>query len=172
MAHPTRFEHVACLISELGVLSSDNISVADVLVREDAAEWFRQRGWRVLETAIGAGALQMLREVHSVHLLFTDINLADAITGWDVADAGRAAHPDLAVIYASGGPEDHARCVPRGIFCPSLCRPEISCQPVRGLCRLPDKSPRTDRIVRLKRIYKQTTCPSRPDPWYCRSWCR
>ena len=65
---------------------------------------------------MGAGALQMPREVDRVHLLFTDINLADAITGWDVADAGRVAHPDLAVIYASGGPEDHDRLVSRRIF--------------------------------------------------------
>lgn len=96
----------------------------DWLVREDAAEWFRQHGWSVLEAAIGAGALQILREGDCVHLLFTDINLADAVTGWDVADAGRAAHPDLAVIYASGGPEDHARLVPRGIFLPKPVSPE------------------------------------------------
>ena len=57
-----------------------------------------------------------VREAGRVHLLFTDINLADAITGWDVAEAGRVSHPDLAVIYASGGPKDHARLVPRSVF--------------------------------------------------------
>ena len=88
----------------------------DWLVREDIAEFFRQRGWRVFETGIGAGALQMIREAERVDLLFTDISLADAITGWDVADAGRVSYPDLTVIYASGGPEDHARLVPGSIF--------------------------------------------------------
>jgi CheY-like chemotaxis protein len=88
----------------------------DSLLRDGFAEWFRRQGWSVLETAIGAGALQMIREVDRIHLLFTDINLADAVTGWDVADAGRMWHPDLAVIYASGGPKDHARLVPRGLF--------------------------------------------------------
>lgn len=88
----------------------------DWWVREDIAAFFRQQGWRVFETAIGAGALQMIREAQRVDLLFTDINLADAITGWDVADAGRVSHPDLAVIYASGGPKDHARLVPGSIF--------------------------------------------------------
>ena len=34
----------------------------DGLVREDVAEWFRQQGWSVFETAIGAGALQLIRE--------------------------------------------------------------------------------------------------------------
>jgi len=88
----------------------------DWLVREDIAGFFRRQGWSVFETAIGAGALQMMREANRVHLLFTDINLADAITGWDVAEAGRVSHPDLAVIYASGGPKDHARLVPGSIF--------------------------------------------------------
>ena len=88
----------------------------DGLVREDIAEFFRRQGWSVFETTIGAGALQMMREANRVHLLFTDINLADAITGWDVAEAGRVSHPDLAVIYASGGRKDHARLVPGSIF--------------------------------------------------------
>jgi CheY-like chemotaxis protein len=88
----------------------------DGLVREDIAAWFRQQGWSVVETAIGAGALQLIREAGSLHLLFTDINLADAVTGWDVAEAGRVLHPDLAVIYASGGRKDHARLVPGSIF--------------------------------------------------------
>jgi CheY-like chemotaxis protein len=67
----------------------------DGVVREDIAAWFRQQGWSVFETAIGAGALQLIREADRLHLLFTDINLADAITGWDVAEAGRVSHPDL-----------------------------------------------------------------------------
>jgi CheY-like chemotaxis protein len=96
----------------------------DGLVREDIVELFRQQGWSVFETAIGAGALQMIREADRLHLLFTDINLADAITGWDVADAGRVSHPDLAVIYASGGAEDHARLVPRSIFLSKPVSPE------------------------------------------------
>src|SRR6476469_7908116 len=86
--------------------------------------------WRVLETSIGAGALQMIQELDRLHLLFTDINLADAVTGWDVADAGRVSHPDLAVIYASGGAKDHARLVPRSIF---LCKP-VSPDDIMSAC--------------------------------------
>jgi CheY-like chemotaxis protein len=98
----------------------------DWLVREDIAGFFRRQGWSVFETTIGAGALQMMREANRVHLLFTDINLADAITGWDVAEAGRVSHPDLAVIYASEG----RRIMPASclgvFFCPSPCRRMIS----------------------------------------------
>ena len=96
----------------------------DGLVREDIADWFRQQGWIVLETAVGAGALQLIREAGRLHLLFTDINLTDAVTGWDVAEAGRVSHPDLAVIYASGGPKDHARLVPGSIFLSKPVFPE------------------------------------------------
>jgi CheY-like chemotaxis protein len=70
----------------------------------------------VFETDIGAGALQIIRKADHLHLLFTDINLADAVNGWDVAEAGRVSYSDLAVIYASGGPKEHARLVPGSIF--------------------------------------------------------
>jgi CheY-like chemotaxis protein len=96
----------------------------DGLVREDIAGWFRQQGWIVLETAIGAGALQFIREASRLHLLITDLDLADAVTGWDVAEAGRVSHPDLAVIYASGGPKDHARLMPGSILLSKPVFPE------------------------------------------------
>ena len=61
----------------------------------------RQEGWRVLEAATGVGALQALHETEKVDLLITDISLADALTGWDVAEAFRISHPEVPVIYAS-----------------------------------------------------------------------
>ena len=71
-------------------------------------ERFRDRHW--------SRALRLIWRAERLHLLLTDINLADAVTGWDVAEAGRASHPKLAVIYASGGPKDHARLVPGSFF--------------------------------------------------------
>jgi CheY-like chemotaxis protein len=98
----------------------------DGLVREDIAAWFRQQGWSVVETAIGAGALQLIREAGSLHLLFTDINLADAVTGWDVAEAGRVLHPLRSFMPQEGGRIMPASCL--GVFFrPSLCRRMISC---------------------------------------------
>jgi CheY-like chemotaxis protein len=97
-----------------------------------------EQGWCVLETAIGAGALLMLREVNRVDLLFTDINLADTVTGWDVAEARRVAHPDPAVIYASGAPEDHARLVPGSIFLPKPVFPKdimVACSRLMAVAR-------------------------------------
>ena len=61
-------------------------------------------------TATGVGALQALHETEKVDLLITDIGLADALTGWDVAEAFRTSHPEVPVIYASGKPaNDHRR---------------------------------------------------------------
>ena len=88
----------------------------DWLVREDIVLGLRQEGWIVLESATGAAALKALREARIVDLLITDIGLADAITGWDVADAFRIAHPISPVIYASGNPNNDARKVAGSVF--------------------------------------------------------
>jgi two-component SAPR family response regulator len=49
-------------------------------------------------------------------LLITDIRLADAITGWDVAEAVRELRPNIGVIYASGNPNNAKRRVAESIF--------------------------------------------------------
>jgi CheY-like chemotaxis protein len=88
----------------------------DWFVREEIASGFRQEGWTVLEAATGAGALKLLREPVIIDVLITDIRLADATTGWDIADAVRVLYPKLLVIYASGAPDSDGRRVPESIF--------------------------------------------------------
>jgi CheY-like chemotaxis protein len=88
----------------------------DWLVREDIANGFRQEGWMVLEAATGAKALELLREAKSIDLVITDIGLADAMTGWDVAEAVRIMYPEVPVIYASGAPDNDGRRVPASVF--------------------------------------------------------
>ena len=88
----------------------------DWLVRLDLAQSLREEGWMVLETATGAGALDLLRDNKTVDLLITDIGLADAMTGWDVADAFRILHPGVPVIYASGNPNNDERRVAGSVF--------------------------------------------------------
>jgi DNA-binding response OmpR family regulator len=88
----------------------------DGLVREDMALGLQQEGWTVLEAATGAAALKALQETKTVNLLITDIRLADALTGWDIAEAFRASRPIGAVIYASGAPSSDGRRVPESIF--------------------------------------------------------
>jgi CheY-like chemotaxis protein len=89
----------------------------DWFAREDIAHAFRQEGWTVLVAATGEGVLQLLRQARSIDLLVTDIDLGnDAMTGWDVAEAVRKKHPEVPVIYASGGLNNERRRVPKSVF--------------------------------------------------------
>lgn len=86
------------------------------LLREDIVSNLQRDGWTVFEAATGAGALVTLREANSIDLLITDIKLADALTGWDVAEAFRKSNPQSPVIYASGNPVNNLRRVEESWF--------------------------------------------------------
>jgi CheY-like chemotaxis protein len=88
----------------------------DWFVREDIANWFRQEGWMVLEAATGAKALELVREAQTIDVVITAIGLADAMTGWDVAEAVRIMSPEVPVIYASGEPDNDGRRVSESVF--------------------------------------------------------
>jgi CheY-like chemotaxis protein len=88
----------------------------DWMLREITVSELQEMGWTVLEVAGGAGALMVLREARTVDLLVTDIQLADAITGWDVAEAFRISDPEVPVIYASGNPSNPGRRVTESVF--------------------------------------------------------
>jgi DNA-binding response OmpR family regulator len=103
----------------------------DWLVRADIVIGLREEGWMVLEASTGDGALKALLESSALDLLITDIGLADAVTGWDVAEAFRTSRPMAPVIYASGGPTDDARQVPGSVF---LSKPVVISQ-LLGACR-------------------------------------
>ena len=64
----------------------------DWLVRENIAGEFRREGWTVLEAGTGASALRRLRETKILDVPIRDIRLADATTGWDIAEAARGLH--------------------------------------------------------------------------------
>jgi CheY-like chemotaxis protein len=103
----------------------------DWIIREDIVTDLRQEGWAVLESATGAGALQALHEAGKVDLLITDIGLADALTGWEVAEAFRISHPEVPVIYATGNPANDHRRVAGSIF---LSKP-IAVSELTATCR-------------------------------------
>ena len=77
---------------------------------------FREEGWTVLEAGAGVGALKWIQEIKIIDLLITDIALADATTGWDVAEAFRERRPSTPVIYASGNPDNQNRRVSNSVF--------------------------------------------------------
>jgi CheY-like chemotaxis protein len=88
----------------------------DWLLRQQIVSELQDVEWTVLEAATGGGALAALQGEEKVDLLITDIQLADAITGWDVAEAFRAANAKLPVIYVSGNPSIDSRRVGGSIF--------------------------------------------------------
>ena len=103
----------------------------DWMIRENMVTDLRQEGWAVLEAATGAGALSALHDAGNVDLLITDIGLADALSGWDVAEAFRTAHPKTPVIYASGNPANNHRRVPGSVF---LSKP-VATSELTAACR-------------------------------------
>jgi CheY-like chemotaxis protein len=80
------------------------------LVREMIVLTLRDAGWEILEASTGEGALtQLANHGHRMKALFTDIELGGLLSGWDVADACRAAYPRMRIVYASGRGVDPSR---------------------------------------------------------------
>lgn len=94
----------------------------EALVRCAMAAEFRAVGWRVLEAGSGEHAVLLLGANQRIDALVTDIQLGGLLTGWDVADAVRAMHRGIAVIYASGKPSDPVRQVADSTFFAKPCR--------------------------------------------------
>jgi CheY-like chemotaxis protein len=83
----------------------------DALVREPMVAGLRQAGYETFDAASGREALTLM-DLHRPEVLVTDVLLAGEITGWDVAEQGRARNPHLIVIYASGFAPERGREVP------------------------------------------------------------
>ena len=72
----------------------------DPAVRQTLAALLRASGQDVLEADGGAAAVRRL-EATSVDLVITDLGMPD-VTGWDVARAAKARHPDLPIVLLTG----------------------------------------------------------------------
>lgn len=84
-------------------------------------------GFAVRGALSGVEALIILdREGAAIRAVFTDINLPGGVDGFQVAERARALHPDMPVIYTSGGmqPTLHARKVPNSHFVAKPYSPE------------------------------------------------
>jgi CheY-like chemotaxis protein len=81
----------------------------DQLLRYVIASALRHDGWIVLETGSGEGALAYLDAGERIDLVFTDVQLASIVNGWDVAEAFRMFSPAVPIIYASGNAADRSR---------------------------------------------------------------
>ena len=77
---------------------------------------FKDAGWHVLEASTGESAIGIIEANPHIDVLFTDIQLAGQLSGWDVAEACRAVKPEMPVIYASGNMIDRSRAVDNSQF--------------------------------------------------------
>jgi CheY-like chemotaxis protein len=88
----------------------------EFFVRQHIARCLEDGGCLVLEAATTEQAIAICRSDTPVDVLFTDINLNGGGSGWEVAEAFRAAQPGIAVVYTSGNSADRSRCVPASKF--------------------------------------------------------
>jgi CheY-like chemotaxis protein len=88
----------------------------EFFVRCSISDCLRDAGYCVLETASGEEAIALCKSSRSIDMVFTDINLTGAASGWDVGECFRADRPNVPVLYTSGKSIDHGRCVPGSTF--------------------------------------------------------
>ena len=88
----------------------------DWLVRDFIVSHLQDAGWRVLEADSAEQAMAMLNAGQHIDILLTDIQLAGELSGWDAAEAFRAAQPTMPVIYVSGNAPVPERLVPESLF--------------------------------------------------------
>ncbi|MEQ9002684.1 MAG: PAS domain S-box protein [Pseudomonadales bacterium] len=74
----------------------------DDMVRGFARELLESLGYRVIEAANGPDALDALAADAPVDLLFTDVVMPGGLNGRELAEAVRARHPGIRVLFTSG----------------------------------------------------------------------
>jgi CheY-like chemotaxis protein len=72
------------------------------VVRAAIAEELRGAGWQVLEASSAEDAIALDEAGQRIDILFTDIQLAGGLSGWDLAEHFRALEATLPIIYTSG----------------------------------------------------------------------
>lgn len=78
----------------------------DEPVRQLACHELRALGYRVLDAACGADALQVIASDEPIDLLFTDVVMPGGLSGRQLADEAQRLRPGLRVVYTSGYTEN------------------------------------------------------------------
>ncbi len=77
----------------------------EVLISEILCEELTDAGMEVRAFASAEDTIAAIESGLPIDLLFTDVHLAGQMNGWDLGLQARALHPELRVIYATGGSE-------------------------------------------------------------------
>ena len=93
--------------SEPDFESAETILVVDdhECLCEVAARILQMHGYRVLTATSGEEAIRIASENRPIDLLFTDLEMP-GMRGDELADCFQLAHPDTAVMFTSGSPEE------------------------------------------------------------------
>ena len=75
-------------------------------IRMLIAEVLGEAGYAVIEAPDGPAGLRVLESNARIDLLITDVGLPGGLNGRQVADAARAARPDLKVLFITGYAEN------------------------------------------------------------------
>jgi signal transduction histidine kinase/DNA-binding response OmpR family regulator len=75
-------------------------------VRSYTTEVLRDLGYRVVEAANGAVALELLEQHSEIRLLFTDVGLPGGMNGRQLAEAARQRRPMLKILFTTGYARD------------------------------------------------------------------
>jgi signal transduction histidine kinase len=74
----------------------------EAVVRDNAAEFLRRRGYQVLEAGDSAAALEIFRAASPFDMLITDIGLPNGMNGRQLAGAIRETAIDLPILFITG----------------------------------------------------------------------
>lgn len=74
----------------------------ELLLRWPAGEYLRDAGYRVIEAASGSEAIAVLSSGTHVDIVFSDINLTDAMSGHALAGWLASNHPQVPMLLTSG----------------------------------------------------------------------
>lgn len=74
----------------------------DDQIRTIAVRQLTGLGYRVIAASGGADALELLKQVPDIDLLFVDVMMPNGMGGREVADRARSLRPGLKVLFASG----------------------------------------------------------------------
>jgi CheY-like chemotaxis protein len=131
------------------ILVVEDDALVSAMIR-DALEY---AGFDVTAVMAGEDALALALMEAPIDLVFTDIELAGPMDGWEVAEAMREMRGDVPIIYASGQVNGTQMRVGNSLFLSKPYSPVAVCSLIRELlapsAREPDIAPAQRRVIQL-----------------------
>jgi DNA-binding response OmpR family regulator len=127
----------------------------NALISAMVAEALMHAGFEVTAVTAGEDALGLAVMDVPFDALFTDIDLAGPMNGWELAESIREMRPGVPVLYASACADDTAARVPGSVFISKPYSPVALCASLRQLLKPvvcePDIAPAAPRVGKMDR---------------------